>query len=98
MLLILFNQVDKHTSDHLQSNVTYGGDYFNIFEGECCFPSARSELTSVDGGFYHRYLLSLSNDGTNFGNYYKIYIYDSTCQQNETNQNGDVIFSLKVCS
>ena len=79
--------------------MTYSGKYLNMFEGECCLPSEMEVLTTVDDGSYTRYSLSLSNDGINFGTSYTIYVYHSTCQQNELNEtDGAFSFTLKVCT
>jgi hypothetical protein len=85
----------------MEGNTSSGlGYYEDIFTGECCVPTAIRNSTfdfnnETDKLSVIMYELSISNDGTNYGDTNPVYIYDTICLEH-VEINDAVTFRLKV--
>ncbi|XP_045198375.2 uncharacterized protein LOC123552700, partial [Mercenaria mercenaria] len=79
------------------NNSIHAGDYEDIFTGKCCASAERhrrSDETSDDEPFVIMYEFTVSNDGVSYGGINSVYVYDTTCLQQDDKE-GNITFGLK---
>lgn len=74
------------------STRSYPGGYEDIFTAVCCIGNP----VGTDDVYVAMYDVSISNDGVTYSNEKTVYVYDSTCQEIEVQNNGSRLFTLKV--
>ena len=69
---------------------TSSGTYQDFFHGACCLP----KLLQV--AFAARYTISISNDGTTYGDSHYVLVYNSECQTVVEGGSKSLVATLKV--
>ncbi|XP_053387633.1 von Willebrand factor D and EGF domain-containing protein-like isoform X3 [Mercenaria mercenaria] len=82
----IFNEVINVTHEML------AGGSEDIFTGVCCIPDEKRFSTDM---FARLHNISLSNDGIHYGEFNKMYVFDSTCQDIDEQTPGRPSFTLK---